>query len=117
MRRFFWFLVVAAGCVSQGRKIEAAKVDNIVPCKTTEADLLAWFGEPYQRGNQSGFPTMQWAYMHVGVGGNESQSLVVYLNRDKRVVEYQLNPTGGILDLKDKCAGATAEVPKSAEPK
>jgi len=120
MKRFLGFVVMAACGVSQGRKIDTAQVDKIVPCKTTESDLLGWFGEPYQRGNQSGFPTMTWAYAYAGMGGGESQSLVIYLNRDKRVVEYQLNPTGVLVELKDKCAaapGATSEAQKPTEPK
>jgi hypothetical protein len=71
MNRFRWLLVMV-GCsysYTQGRKIDVAKVDNIVACKTTEADLLAWFGEPNQRGNQSGFPTMNWGYASASVGG------------------------------------------------
>jgi hypothetical protein len=97
-------IMLAACSVSQGRKINAAYVDKIQTCKTSEQDLLAWFGEPYQRGNQSGFPTMIWSYASAGVGGGETQSLVIYLNRDKRVIEYQLNPTATLTEIKDRCA-------------
>lgn len=104
--------VVAACGGSQGRKIDTAQVDKIVRCKTTEAELLAWFGEPFQRGSESGFPTMRWAYAHVGMGGSESQGLVVYLNRDKRVIEYQLNPSALVVGLQDTCAVASTNETK-----
>ncbi len=94
---------VVACSVAQGRKIDAARVENIQACKTSEADLLAWFGEPYQRGNQSGFPTMNWQHASAGGGGSETQSLVVYLNADRKVIEYQLNPAAALTTVKDKC--------------
>lgn len=88
-----------------------AKVDDIRMCVTSEQDLSVWFGEPYQRGNQSGFPTLQWGYAHAGPGGGESQSLTVYLNADRKVVDFQLNPAGPLPAMTDRCARPPAATP------
>ncbi|MCE9573679.1 MAG: hypothetical protein K8W52_11030 [Deltaproteobacteria bacterium] len=105
-------LVSTLACgATMGRKINTAKVDDIRMCVTSEQDLLSWFGEPYQRGNQSGFPTLQWGYAHAGLGGGESQSLIVYLNADRKVVDFQLNPTGALATVTDRCAPPPAPAP------
>lgn len=70
-----------------GRKIDTAQVSNIQPCVTTDRDLVRWFGEPGGRGNENGFPTMTWSYAHVHIGGGETQSLIVALNREGQVVQ------------------------------
>ena len=108
--------VVSVACISTGRKIDVAYVEKIESCKTSEEDLLKWFGEPERRGNQSGFPTMGWSYSSVTVIGTgaEVQSLVVYLNPGKKVVEFQLNPTGALVELRDKCAQPPPAGPRSA---
>ncbi len=105
-------LVSTLACgASMGRRINTAKVDDIRMCVTSEQDLLVWFGEPYQRGNQSGFPTLQWGYAHAGPGGGESQSLTVYLNADRKVVDFQLNPAGPLPAMTDRCARPPAATP------
>jgi hypothetical protein len=38
---------------------------------TTEENVLAWFGEPYKRGNADGLPTLQWSYGRVDSSGSE----------------------------------------------
>jgi hypothetical protein len=59
----------------------------------------------------SGLPTLQWSYLRttVTVGrseSEESQSLVVVLNRAGRVVQFQLNPICAATEVKDICAAA-----------
>ncbi len=98
---------IALGCsASMGRKIDDARVKDIKPCVTTERDLIAWFGDPSQRGNQNGLPTMQWMYSKVTAGfasgTTETQNLVVALNQSGKVVQFQLNPTT-FPEVKDVC--------------
>ena len=89
--------------LNRGHEIDEARVARIEACKTTEADLVAWFGPPIQRGVANGFPTMNWHYIEDLSGIPKVQMLFVYLNRDKRVLEYQLNPTAALTNIKDKC--------------
>jgi outer membrane protein assembly factor BamE (lipoprotein component of BamABCDE complex) len=97
------------GCsASMGRKIDEAKVTSIQKCKTTEKELLAWFGEPSQRGNQNGLSTLQWMYVRqdsgIGTAEVQTQNLVVTLSRDGRVSEFALNPTA-MPAGQDTCSG------------
>jgi hypothetical protein len=105
-------LCACSASVSLGRKIDTAHVSDIRPCVTTEENLIAWFGEPYRRGNENGFPTLQWeyAYSKARVGRSEAeseaQSLVVVLNRDGKVVHFALNPACVATEVKDVCGSA-----------
>jgi len=109
--RLFIICMLAAvnGCsASMGHKIDDARVKDIKNCVTNEKDLIAWFGQPSQRGNQNGMPTMQWMYSKTtagfATGSVEQQNLVVILNQAGKVVQYQLNPTT-FPEAKDTCQG------------
>lgn len=103
-----WFTIALCGCisVSAGRKFDTVHVPDIRPCVTTEANLLAWFGEPYKRGNADGFPTLQWSYAWMGMSGSEFRSLVVIVNRAGKVLHFAFNPapTCVAIEAKDVCA-------------
>ncbi len=103
-----WAFVVLGCSGSMGRKIDDARVKDIKPCVTTEKELITWFGNPSQRGNQNGLPTMQWMYSKVTAGfasgTTETQNLVVALNQSGKVVQFQLNPTT-FPGAKDICQG------------
>ena len=103
-----WFTTALCGCVSMsaGRKFDTAHVPDIRPCVTTEENLLAWFGEPYQRGNTDGLPTLQWSYWWGGMSGSHFQSLVVVVNRAGKVLHFAFNPTATCLaiEARDVCA-------------
>jgi hypothetical protein len=103
-------LCACSTSTSFGRKFNSAHVSDIRPCETSEKNLLAWFGEPIGQGVVNGLPTLQWSYMattvNVGSSGSaESQSLVVVLNRDGKVVQFQFNPVCPATMAKDICAG------------
>ena len=98
--------------VKLGRKFDTSHVSDIRTCVTTEGSLLAWFGPPYRRGNDNGFPTLEWSYAWakrpVGSPETESglQSLVVVLNQSGQVVHFTLNPTCATTAVRDTCADA-----------
>jgi hypothetical protein len=97
------------GCfsVTVGRKFDATHVPDIRPCVTTEENLVAWFGEPYKRGNVDGLPTLQWLYVKAGSGGSASELLVALVNRDGKVLHFASNPAATFaVEAKDVCAGA-----------
>jgi hypothetical protein len=97
-------LLLCACGASMGRKFDATHVNDIRQCVTTERDLLAWFGEPYERGNENGFPSLLWGYAHATITSSDRQMLVVYLNRSGQVVRFQFNPTALARDVQDVCA-------------
>jgi hypothetical protein len=90
-------------CVSLGARIDVSKVDQIKACQTTEQELISWFGEPYQRGNRNGFPTMQWMYVKKGLTGAETQSLLIVLNSKRIAVQFLFNTWAALPDPEDKC--------------
>jgi len=100
---YFVLLFVVCHCASVGKQFDTKKIDQIQTCKTTEAELVEWFGDPYQRGNQNGAPTMQWLYVYMnGLGGHETQGLAVALNSRRVVVNYQYNSQAA-LNTTDIC--------------
>jgi hypothetical protein len=100
-------LSLAACTQTSGTKIEQAQVNKIQPCVTTEQELLAWFGEPTQRGNQNGLPTMHWVYSQKDTGITsvkwERQNFIVFLSKTGKVSEFFLNPPG-VVEAKDACS-------------
>jgi|ERR1700678_1464097 hypothetical protein len=102
------FIAILGACVtvSFGRKFDTAHVSDIRPCVTTEGELLAWFGEPYERGNADGLPTLHWLHSSNGPSGWNSSALVAVVNRAGKVVHFQFNPTGVGIEAKDVCGGA-----------
>jgi hypothetical protein len=87
---------------------------------TTQKELLDWFGEPSQRGNQNGLETVQWMYAHqdvgIGTGQSQTQSLIAVLNKSGKVSQFVLNPTS-MPDAKDTCADQAPDAGASPEPK
>ena len=83
---------VLSSCMTLGNKFDTTRVDNIIVCKTTESELLSWFGEPRTRANDNGYPLLYWGYASGNLFGGEAQNLYVSLNRHKIVTQFQLNP-------------------------
>lgn len=91
-----------------GTKISAEKVQKIVKGKTTEADLINMFGQPFSKGVVSENET-KWIYMHNTVSAsaqaftmkttsNAEMTTLDILLRDGVVINYAytkspLNPT------------------------
>ncbi len=59
-----------AGCASTGTNFDDSKVSQIKKGETTEADLIALFGQPNQRTtNSEGIATLTWIYASAKVKG------------------------------------------------
>lgn len=105
------FILGACFTVSIGHKFDTAHVSDIRPCVTTESDLLSWFGEPYQRGNADGLPTLHWLYTSNGPSGWNSDALVAVVNRAGKVIHFQFSPMCVPIEVKDVCGVGDASAP------
>jgi hypothetical protein len=105
----FVFLSAVACVTTMGDEFDTARVNDIIPCITTEEELRNLFGEPTGRGNQNGLRTLRWTHVKVtamplGMGSrSEADDLLVMLSRDGKVSQYALNPTWEMRPL-DSCA-------------
>jgi hypothetical protein len=102
--------LILAGCASVGKNFDSRRINEIEKGKTTEADLVAMFGEPNNRGqNSSGVKTLMWIYSEARmrgetfipiagafVGGSDvkSKSLFVTLSPDGTVSDYNFSGGG-----------------------
>jgi hypothetical protein len=98
----------AVTSTSMGRRFSMAHVADIRPCVTTERDLLTWFGEPFGWSSANGLLTLQWVYMRLKMrmgseSPSDSQSLVVVLNREGKVVQFAINPVCPATEARDVC--------------
>ncbi len=102
------FMATLGACfsVSAGRKFDTAHVSDIRPCVTSVDELLAWFGEPYERGVADGLPTLQWLYMSRESSKWDRKALIVVANRAGKVVHFQFNPMCVPIEVRDVCRGA-----------
>lgn len=95
-KRFIHILLIAAllagcGLLTVGSDFPSPTKDMIQTGKTTKADLLRFFGEPYQVGIDSGDLTWRWFYAQKYSGGEISKDLTVRFD-DKGVVKsYSFN--------------------------
>lgn len=63
-------IVALLGCASSGSNYDEAKVTQITKGQTTEADLLAMFGDPTERStDSSGAVSVQWMYIEQRTNG------------------------------------------------
>ncbi len=84
-------LVAGCGLLVVGADFPSPTRDVIQAGKTTKADLLRFFGEPYQVGIDSGDLTWRWFYAQKYSGGEISKDLTVRFD-DKGVVKsYSFN--------------------------
>ncbi len=94
MRNPLYFLVLAFflwGCV--GRDFSTTPVEEIRPNVTTKAEIFANFGEPVEKGFDSGYEA--WTYYRYTVGyaiGSAGQKrLYVVFNKDGTVRSYSFS--------------------------
>jgi hypothetical protein len=72
------------GCV--GREFPTAPISNIQPNVTTREQIFATFGEPTERGLDTGLET--WTYYRYTLGQQRGKQLRVIFNRDGTVKSY-----------------------------
>ena len=90
----FYFVIVSSffvGCSTIGRPIDEKQVNGIQLCKTTEREILSWFGKPSDLADVPGFKILGYQYAKANMFGSQgSSSLKVYLNEQGRVVTYAI---------------------------
>lgn len=81
-------------CATIGRDFAASKVYNIQIGKTTQAEILAMFGQPWRVGLEDG--KLRWTYgsYHYSVfGETRTKDLVVRFGAKNIVTSYTFNTT------------------------
>jgi len=78
-----------AGC-SMGRDFPTFPIEEIRPNVTTKREVYAAFGEPVEKGSDSGYETWTYYYysMYPVVGLQSQKRLHVIFNRDGTVRNY-----------------------------
>ncbi len=95
MRRqlYFLFLVfLLGGCFPVGRDFPTFPIRDIQPNVSTQTQIFAAFGEPVEKGLDTGFET--WTYYHYvyTLGGVQNQKrLHVVFNKDGTVRNYSFS--------------------------
>lgn len=73
-------LALLAGCVNVGREFASYRIAEIQRGKTTEQNLMDWFGKPIGEGRtDAGAKKMNWWQGRVGMGSYNGQLLEVIL--------------------------------------
>jgi SmpA / OmlA family len=89
---FLFLLVFFVGCIPVGREFATFPVEKIQPNVTTKDQVYADFGEPVERGLDSG--NESWTYYHYlysVVGPQRQKRLHVIFNRDGTVKDYSFS--------------------------
>lgn len=84
-------LLAGCGLLVVGADFPSPTKDLIQAGKTTKADLLRFFGEPYQVGIDSGDLTWRWFYARKYSGGEISRDLTVRFDNKGIVKSYSFN--------------------------
>lgn len=95
--RLFAFLLVAvlaAGCadlLTGGWDFPSPTRELIQAGRTTKADLLRFFGEPYQVGIDTGDVTWRWFYFKKHTQGELTKDLTVWFDAKGLVKRYSFS--------------------------
>ncbi len=89
--------------VSMGDKIENETLNKFKVCETTSMQMQELAGEPFQRGNQSGYATMRWNYSSMSAFSQEYQTVIAFFNRENVLIDYSVNPVGLVV-VNDQCS-------------
>lgn len=88
------FVALTIGCGTVGKNFDSSRVKNIQNHKTTQSDILDWFGVPYKEGTENDH-TM-WTYQFdkwKAIGENESKDLVILFDDNNVVKAYRYTDT------------------------
>ncbi|HEX9444254.1 MAG TPA: outer membrane protein assembly factor BamE [Candidatus Binatia bacterium] len=89
MRQRLWvlsLLVFLAGCVASGREFPVFPIEKLRANVTNKDDVYAAFGEPIEKGSDTGFET--WVYYHYVT--------TLFGRRDERRLTVIFNPDGSL---------------------
>ena len=85
-------LLFLAGCYPVGRDFATFPIEEISPNVTNKRQIYAAFGEPIEKGSDSGYETWTYYYYVYTVVGLQSQKrLHVIFNRDGTVRNYSFS--------------------------
>jgi hypothetical protein len=80
---------LASGCIPVGRDFPTVPIKEIQPNVTTQRQVFASFGEPIEKGLDSGYETWTYYRYVYTVGGVQTQRrLHVVFNKDGTVRSY-----------------------------
>lgn len=96
MRRRLVFLplllVFLAGCFPVGRDFTTFPVEKLQTNATTKEQIYADFGEPVEKGSDSGYESWTYYYYLYSVAGPQRQKrLHVIFNRDGTLKDYSFS--------------------------
>jgi hypothetical protein len=89
--RFSYVILVflLAGCNLYGRDFSSTQVKNIQNNVTTQSEIFGMFGEPVQKGLESGYDTWTYAHQSYSFGeGLRTKNLYIVFNKDNTVRSY-----------------------------
>ncbi len=84
-------ILVLAGCYSVGRDFPTFPIEKLEPNVTTKDQVYAAFGEPVERGADSGYETWTYYYSLYSVTGLQQKRLHFIFNRDGTVRNYSFS--------------------------
>ncbi len=86
-------VLLFAGCVTVGRDFPTFPMEKLQASVTTKDDVYAAFGEPFERGTDTGYETWIYHYYVRSImGGRQNEKrLVVIFNRDGTVRHYSFS--------------------------
>jgi outer membrane protein assembly factor BamE (lipoprotein component of BamABCDE complex) len=89
---FIFFVLLLAGCATTGRDFPTFPMEKLQASVTTKDDVYAYFGEPFDRGTDTGYETwIYFYYVRTPFGRQDEKRLVVIFNRDGTVRHYSFS--------------------------
>jgi len=88
--------------MTQGERVEPSQLDKVKICKSSKSEVVEMFGEPSQRGVQSGYSLMTWVSYKMMYGKPDTQVVHAFFNKDNLLVNYVVNPVATV-DINDQC--------------
>ena len=90
----FSFILLFSACLNVGHDFASSKVYNIQIGKTTQAEIVAMFGQPWRVGLNDG--KLRWTYgnyHYSAFGDTRTKDLVVQFDTKNIVTSYTFNTT------------------------
>jgi outer membrane protein assembly factor BamE (lipoprotein component of BamABCDE complex) len=88
--------------MTQGERVDPSQFDKIQICKSNKSEVVEMFGEPSQRGAQSGYGLMTWISYKMMYGKPDTQVVHAFFNKNNLLVNYVVNPVAAV-EINDQC--------------
>ncbi len=93
--------LVLVGCISAGNVFDTKHVPKIEKGKTTQKEILKWFGNPDRLGVDDGEITWSYIYLKISLFSQATaKDLTVRFNKDGSVSSYSFTTSEDELDLR-----------------